>query len=545
MTNQPLIAEAEISLRKWEKLLLLILPILWILMVNEMRIAKGEYFLFFNYDGSYPYLLASLNIAQFIKAGYTQQPGIVCHIFMSLVIIFTHLFQSSGQDVVSDVFARSELYLSNICFAFSLLNALGIFILGYVVTKKNGHLLSGLFFQLTPLVFFIIMLYSTNLIPESILPFLVMILIAGIISYVSEPELTSSKSTRYCMLFGVTCGLIIATKISFLPLMIIPFLVIKNFSKKLLFVILSLVVFVVLFLIFSPDYKTLWTFVFKNILYSEKYGAGSPTVINTSKIVPAFGKIWDNFPFFMVTYAMIFLFLLIHSFLGQSKVIRASKHFTILIGVLAVMSIYILLVVKQTEGYYLIPGLLFTMLGLFSLFSIIRELVEIKAARFRLVFAFLFSLALLVPVLNKYNNGIDWFRNRSRESYKIADYVSKNSSSFLTTSTDYTSSLPAALCNGLMFAGSQINRYHSIIADKYPNFVYFHKWHKKFEFLDNEPELKQRLSHADTLIFQDYGNLILDSYKDELKKVTGDSAVNTIELFSNNNGEKVYKVISK
>src|ERR1700730_5544569 len=110
---------------------LMILPvILWMLEII-FKHAKGEYFLYDNYDGPYGYLMASLNIAQLHRPGYFQHPGIIPQLIMAGVIKMSHLLQGNDQRLAFDVFNRPEFYLQHINVILTLINVVALFIVGY------------------------------------------------------------------------------------------------------------------------------------------------------------------------------------------------------------------------------------------------------------------------------------------------------------------------------------------------------------------------------------------------------------------------------
>ena len=521
---------------------LMILPALLFFLEIILQHSRGEYYLFDNYDGPYGYLMASLNIADLHKPGYFQHPGIVPQLISAAVIRLSYFLQGIDPNLISDTINRPEFYFSRINLAYNLLTSLSLFFLGKLAFEKVGNIIAAIFLQFSPFIS-VVLIYSlscnTGIASTT---FLIFILVTIVISFLNENEITRKKNRIYIYLFGITSGLLIANVISNLPILIIPFLLIKKSVNKLYFILISLITFFILFLSISPESTAIWKFVIGNIIHSGKYGTGSSNFIDFNRIIPSIELIYREFSLFCIVYILV-VFTLLIQFIPKFKAqIRSNKYFVLLFGIYILMSLYIILVIKQIEGYYLLPGLTFSVLALFSINSIVSDLFPRIFKFNKFVYITIFFIILSIPQIKTYKNYINFFTTRKYESHKIVKYLKENYPQTIVISSDQTASMPTAFYNALNYTGEQTKNYISILNKKYPNYVYFQRWRKDFIYLDHNEDLKNRLMNSDTIVFHSFNEANFNDFKEKIKNYTKKPNTTFKEVFANKNGEKIYLV---
>lgn len=206
------------------------------------------------------------------------------------------------------------------------------------------------------------------------------------------------------------------------------------------------------------------------------------------------------------------------------------------------MSLYIILVIKQIEGYYLLPGLTFSVLALFSINSIVSDLFPRIFKFNKFVYITIFFIILSIPQIKTYKNYINFFTTRKYESHKIVKYLKENYPQTIVISSDQTASMPTAFYNALNYTGEQTKNYISILNKKYPNYVYFQRWRKDFIYLDHNEDLKNRLMNSDTIVFHSFNEANFNDFKEKIKNYTKKPNTTFKEVFANKNGEKIYLV---
>ncbi|MBL0109222.1 MAG: hypothetical protein IPP52_18585 [Ignavibacteria bacterium] len=203
-----------------------------------------------------------------------------------------------------------------------------------------------------------------------------------------------------------------------------------------------------------------------------------------------------------------------------------------------------MLVIKQSESYYILPGLMFSVIGLFAVNSIIFDLFPKYFKFSKYLYLFIFFIVFTIPQIKLFKNYIDFF-NCKNESYKIVKFLKDNYSQSIIVSSDQTASMPTAFYNGLNFSGSLKMQYCSILMDKYPNYIYFNRPRKDFIYLDYNKDLKYRLINSDKFIFHSFNEVTLHDFKEKILELTQKPYTTFEEVFSNKNGEKLFLVYLK
>lgn len=520
---------------------LTILPILLYVLEIIVYHSKGDFFLYTNYDGPYGLLLASLNIAQLKSPGFFQHPGIIPLIISSIVINVNHFLQGNNPDIVLDVIDRPEFYLYQLNLTFTFLSMSALFILGVVAYRKIGNIFAAIFIQLTPFISFLIIYIISHNILETTTLILILILISICISFLNEQILTSKKNLHYVLLFGFICGLALANKISILPILIIPFLLIKNIRFKTLFILTTISVFTILFLLVSSLKYYFFKSLFDNVFSSGiTYNSGPSNYADPSQIIIQLNRIFNNYLLFFFVY-LLTTFTLLLSFIPKFKnKIRNNKYFLFLLGIFFFMSAFIIIEIKSHLLYYIMPGLLFSIIGLFAINSIFMELFPFAFKRNKYIYIYLLFLILMFPQFSSFKSSVSSYAFHKKESYRMQNYIDKNYKNAIVITTNFVTSLPTAFYQGLPFAGNEDKFYYSILKEKYPNSLYFQRWSKKFLYINND--LVKNLDSSDTIVYLSFDEQSFNDFKKKFVELTNKPNTTFEELLKNGNGERLYLV---
>ncbi|MGB4852637.1 MAG: hypothetical protein WBQ38_09990 [Ignavibacteria bacterium] len=521
---------------------LIILPVILFILALYIRDLRGDYYLYSGYDGVYGYLLSSLNIAQLKSPGFAQHPGIVTQLIIATVIKLSHLFWGKDTNIVLDTFNRPEFYLAQINFTFIYLTIFALFILGIVSYKKTGNIFAAFFIQLTPFISILIIFLLTQNAVEGTTMIFMLLLLSISISYMFEKIMTKKKNIIYIISFGIICGLSLATKISILPILIIPFLLIKKFSAKGLFILISVSVFSILFFSLCPETSRFLSFLFRSISKSGWYGTGSEDIIDTTQIIPTFNLIINQFLLFFIIFIIMIITLLLQFIPKFKNKIRANKFSIVLTGIVIIQSAYIMLLFKMPIDFYLMPALMFSVFGLYAVNSILIDLFPRIFVRSKYLYLYIFFLVITIVNYNSLKIFVRQNILRKNESYKVIKYLDDNYKHAVVISTDFTSSMPTAFYEGLYYSGSQLKYYHSILKNKYPKYIYFELWAKKFKYIADNSDLIDELIKSDTIVYHSLNESNFIDFKEKLIESTNRPNTTFSEVFSNKLGEKIYLV---
>jgi len=533
-------------------LVLLILPISFFIGLQKYKDALGEYYLSRNYDPSYPYLINSLNLSQFkgYGVGLIAHPGTPVQEIGAVVLLIVHSLQPVKTDLVRDVFNNPEFYLNKIFQTFLLLNSVAIFLLGLTVYISMKSITVSILLQLSPFSFYSedIFFQLTNVSVEPILVFTILLLITAIVIYINRKGV-GKNSLFFCIVFGVLCGLGMATKISFLPVLVIPFLLIRQIKLKALFILISILAFFVfVYPAFSAENAEGFFDWVKNLLTrSGRYGTGSEDFVETSVYLDNVKTIFSKNLIFSVSYITLLSTLILQFFKKYQALIRSNKYFNLLIGILIAMTLQILMVAKHFSLYYMIPTYMFSLLGLFVVNSIFLSLYPdfFKDKRRKIFYYAAISIVMIVfsvVQLRHIYKERKYIANGRNEGRSIIESLDENYSNSIMVSTYQCSSREFALHLGSFFGGTQSRRYMDILKEMYPNHFYYSRWDNIFYNDWDIEEIKSKLIKANKFIFQGVTEDVVLKFMTEIKEMTNKPNASYKKLLSNYNRDALFEI---
>jgi hypothetical protein len=286
------------------------------------------------------------SILRFDRIGHIDHPGTPFQVFLGFCIDLIYLV--SGKDsVVSDVLARPEHYLSWCSNMMAVAFTLILFWAGKIGKKYSGWT-GGFFLQISPFLSPILLDLSQRIMADRFAMILVFILIISLIKYNSKP----AKSGREEASLGLLSGIIIATKVSFLPVLLIPFLILK---KKIVFTITTLLGFLFGILPILNHYKDFYYFIKSLIFHDGIYGAGSEQFLDTTVFL-------QNILLILQSNVLLVMLLLISGGYLISALVRRTSIWKserlVLMAFMAAGIASILLVAKHYKNYYIAPMLM-------------------------------------------------------------------------------------------------------------------------------------------------------------------------------------------
>lgn len=533
-------------------LILLILPLLFSLFLYKHKSSYGEYYLSRNYDPAYPYLINSLNLAQFsgYGVGLINHPGTTVQELGAVVILISHIFRPGSGDLVTDVFEEPEYYLHKIFLTFLFMYFSALFVLGISVLKTIKSLKAALFIQLTPLSFYAedVLFQMTNICVEPLLVISILLLISLIFIYIHKNKLTGNSIT-YPLIFGLLCGFSLATKISFFPVMFIPLFILNRLKYKGIFLLSTVITFLIFvspaFSLANTEEFIIW--VKDLVTHSGKYGTGSENIVETSYYLENIKIIFTGNLIFSLTYIII-LSLLILQFIDKYKLnIRKENYFYLMTGIFTAMTVQVLIVAKHFSFYYMIPVFMFSILGLYITNCIFRnvfpEFFKVKfksnsyiaVASLVILLIFIFQYKPVRKKISHIGNG----RNEAREIVNKIETDYKNS---IVISTYECSNKEFALYLGFFYAGTQRDRYMNILKNKYPKSYYYNRWDNRFYEVWDDNYIRSQLQKENKFYFQGFKEDVVSDFMKKIKEMTNSRDATFRKIMSNYTGESLYEI---
>lgn len=347
----------------------------------------------FSTDPESAYLLNGLNIAMGRTVGHYDNPGTTVQMYCAAVVSVTHLLRFSEHNLQTDVLLHSELYIEILRKSLIVLNSLLLLLLGIFAFTLLHNFWAGLLLQVTPfLSITLIEELSTKVAPEPLLFAAIAVFIMLLLSFYKSDN---PEKRKYPLLFGLLAGFGLATKMTFLPVLIIPFIILNGKRHKWIYVAAIIPSFVLFTLPALTGYMHMANWFLNLGTHTGQYGQGTSGIIDFDVYLSSLKLIATNnkaLVAVMILAALALLFYIVFARKQEQK--KYSKEFYILLALLISQSGSILMVAKHYHSnHYLFPALSLTGLLLVFIYLLInKHLSENK----RTVFKFSLPLAVII-----------------------------------------------------------------------------------------------------------------------------------------------------
>ena len=449
--------------------------LIWSFFLNNL---SGPFFLSV-IDPEYPYLLNGLNCAlfDFIRIGHTDHPGTPFQLITGLFIHITYWTVGEGS-MVEDVISRPELYLKGASFLLSLLTAGIILWIGKIVLRKSNNLLGAVILQASLFLSTVLINMSSRYIPDRLLAIYVLIFIGLCYKYYYQD---SYKSKKFAMWSGILMGVGFITKFNFLPLLIVPVIIIDNKKDRLSYAGYFIVSAIISFLPVYDKFSHFRGFIINIITHDGLHGTGSEQVFNLHNILHNSTLIFQNntsFSFVFISALALLIFLILKKDIRKNYL----KEFLFLLAFIVVTVISVVMVSKHFKNYYLIPVMSLTGFIFYILWKISRDIIKFK--QLNKIFTFLLIVLVLIPAVRLYPYYITK-KQRIIEKRLTVSFVKNNISP-----ADYLILKPVWLPgpfvqNGLVYGVSYVGYRHYFYNDYekfYPNLLTWEGENKPIQY---------------------------------------------------------------
>jgi hypothetical protein len=335
----------------------------------------------FSGDPEYAYLLNGINIANLKAVGHIDNPGTTVQMYSAVVLRVAHFLDFSEKaDLQTAVLSNPDYYVEMERKISVIFNALMMLLLGIVSFLFLKNIWFGLILQVTPFLSSNLLEHAwTKVSPEPVLIFTVMVFILLLVTYYCSKK---RHNRWYPWIFAAVAGFGLATKATFLPLVVIPFILLEGWRRKWIY----LAAIIPAFIIFTAPAITQYPHMAKWFLglstHTGTYGEGATGIIDPLQYFTALGAIVENnlALIFAVLAAGIFLFFIFLKGDFRSQ-IKQNIEIRIILALLAAQILGILMVAKHYHAnHYLIPDNSLTgAVFVFSLLFIRKDVSALKS----------------------------------------------------------------------------------------------------------------------------------------------------------------------
>ncbi len=449
----------------------MIIPILTVLVVLLLDQARGPYWLGRNLDPAYAHLLNGLNIALLRAPVQWDQPGTPVQLAAGAIIRLTH-FVAGRASLPLDVLERPAAYLDAIHGVFVTFYALLLLLAGGVVFRATGSMPLALLIQATP--FFSANGFEglTGVSPEAILMSLSLVF-AVILLLHAEGALR--HEARFAMAAGVVAGLLVATKLTALPIAMVPIALFVAPMKPRAFTTYAAVTAGTFFLATLPiraNYGHLVQWILRVMTHRGLYGQG-PRGFEDPALYWTFlrNSLLSELPALVLALAACaVLWRTVHAPASSDSPLHKKRR-RILFALLLALALQFLLAAKQPMPRYIV-----TALGTLGIVAALTMSLLPPLPRPRLV---LIALGVTLAFLESASlAGLLRLHNTERRAQeRIADEAKRRYGAWPTLYSYSASAIPYALRFGNVYVNDEYSTY---LAKLHPGVAFWDPFTKTF-----------------------------------------------------------------
>ena len=487
-----------------KKLSLLVLPLLLVITAIYLNSARGPDWLAGNQDPEYVYLLNSANLAGMKGVGHIDHPGTPVQVLGAVVMRVVHFVSSPGVDLSEDVLTRPEFYMRAVKTVFVALNTLMLLALGVVVFLVTRSLWVGVWLQAAPFFSIVLVQFGlTRMSPEPLLMFSALALVLLTVVLVKRDDVP----LLLVLGLALVTGLGIAVKVTFVPLVILPLVVLPRLKNKLVYGAGVAVGFVIFTLPIIRMYPLFFKWIYGLLLHSGRYGTGASSIVSSDRYIGNFQKLVVGNPFFsfvlFISLAVLAAGVIVPKL---RKVSFSNRYYKYLAGVFASQALGLLIVSKHSSNHYLLPVMCLSGLALYFIFSWLKHLFDFYKVNFNFLLVptvlLLVTALILINPLYRVINKANRLASFKEKSLAIHEHVQRNYSDYAKIYY-YRSSSPAF---ALKFGSDLSRSYFAESLEKHYENVYFYdQWRRKFCGFDYHriiPFETIRAKYGDKIVFQ-------------------------------------------
>jgi len=525
--------------------LLLIIPIFYTLLSSYFHENIGL-FSVRSADPEYIYYICGIEVANGqMKVSNIDHPGNTLHYFLAATFRITHWIRGNNIPFNEDILANPDLYLrvSNSVINFCL--AIFLFLIGYLSLLIVPNIWYALIIQFTPFATDISYSNMGRITPESIMSFFLILISVFALRILFDKNKPDAWKT--VILFAGIFAVTLALKLTLAFLLIIPLILISSWKKKIYFVGLTLLFFLVFALPVTLQLGYFWGWIKKILLYSGQYGGGEKNIVEISSFFPNIVNLYQlNKSFFLFTF--LFFIVFVYSFLFKKKGSKVlANKMSLALSLIVLLQVIIL--GKQFKTSYFIPALM--LLPLIVIMTLEHLKTWLPGRYFKYVPAILVSLVIILllrdqrHIVTELSASLENQNTEKMKAYRFLKSFKENSILIMAVGSYGGPSEEYALMTSNEWAGRYKSFYHPTFAKLYPDTYMYFTWDKTLKYWGNPLYLKT-IINSNKPVFLYLENDAPELYQKTLEKfefIKDSCKVDSTLLFENKNTkELIYRL---
>jgi len=438
---------------------------------------------------------------------YVDHPGTPLLIVIAAVIRVIHIFKP-GQDLITEVVKNPELYIKATIYTINLVSAVIIFFLGLITLKKTRNVFLAILLQLIPFVHPLGLESLARLTPESFMLIVICLWMILVISMISNKE-SRWNWIWYGLASGILVGLSVAVKLTLIPFVVIPMIILSGWKDRLLFAFTSVISFFMFAFPILYKYEEFYTWVKNIVTHTGIYGTGDRGVVHWDEFFGHLKLQLANSPYLLISLIILILSLILYLFIRKEGIRREPLKIQLAIAAIFVVSSNYLITAKHFAFHYMLPSILLTVPMIVLSGSMLRQifpyLFTIPRLKMGMIILGIFILIIIIPSSYRQLSLREERRKSLQESYSLFKKHRSEVPLIIGASYYGCTAVEYALTFGIHVSG----KYGPYISEKmngvYPSAYLYFPWGKTFyagkkEILASDfmvPEKKFNLYIAD------------------------------------------------
>jgi len=427
---------------------LYIIPGIIIIWTIYLNFFLGPFYLR-SIDPEYMYVISGLNCAtlDFNKIGHIYHPGTPQQLLTGLFFRIIHLF-AGHNDIVTDVISDPELYLSLSNLMLAGITFFLLLRLGLLVYKHTSSILGALVLQAsnfyTGVHFGILSRYT----PDRFMTVIILLFFILYIRYLYDQKFTVIK---FSVLSGIVMGAGLVTKYNFIPLLILPIVLIPGWRNRATYILSGIGSAFIFFLPISSKFRSFWQIVKEMTMHSGLYGSGEQGIIDASSFFKNITLIFKNNPSFTIITVLGGLCILVLVFRPKLRALNRNGFLFLMASFISII-LGLALTAKHYKGYYALPILSLIPMIFYTILQLFENTVHFKYRTF--FYAMFFAVLLLFPLMTTAKDfsgfNVDLQDKRTTEAF-IQDQISSEDYFIITPIWMSTPMLENAMVLGVSY----------------------------------------------------------------------------------------------
>lgn len=481
------------------KKFIFILPAFAVLIYHCFAMLNLSTFYSTRIDPDYPYLFNGLNCAlgAFDRIGHFDHPGTPFQMLTGLFILILHFI--AGQDeLATDVIARPEFYLTGCSLLLSFLASFVSFYTALKTYSATKNFSTSLVIGSSLLLYTLAMNLSTRYIPDYFLLILILLLAVPIVQYIYNPKYSS---TRFAIFTGIIAGIGVITKIVFIPIVIIPFIMVDKFRNKMFY---SVVFAFSAFLNFLPILSRLPIILKYYISLSKHdgiYNTGELKFLSIDKFLNNLQVFSSNETWFFIFYIGIVVFLVI-TYLKHKPEFLRNRTYKFLIAYVLSSAIGLFLILKHYKKHYAISLLALTIIAyvvLWIAFAKTSKRKNITYAAFVLITLIHFTFQITHKIhLFKHQKAENLIKNTTNKL--INSYIDPEGYKIIKPSWQHNLTIDCGIVFGVTYLKKKHELYNELY-NAYPKTLTWEGKNKPIRFMRITPFFENALFYSGQKVY--------------------------------------------